>query len=191
MTEEVSAKAKTLDSAILTMTKDYLVVKGKYFEIKNNYLHSSKRTQAIAVKDILSMEYLTIRSKRLFIVFMILMTIVVFGGVSMRKIFSITKQIDKEAQKMENLYNYMVDEDIDISVTGFVKNGLPEFGIKGIVTVYVVLIMGSMVCFLLYLLKPFRVLYISTLGKIIAVERKFYDKAELDAIVKVWEMQLR
>jgi len=67
MTEEVCAKAKNADSADLTMTKEYLVIKGKHFEIKNHYLYSSKQTRAVAVKDVLSMEYLTIRSKRMFI----------------------------------------------------------------------------------------------------------------------------
>ena len=51
------------------------------------------------------MEYLTIRSKRLFIAFIILMTLVVFGGVGVRKMLSITRQIDREVQKVENVYN--------------------------------------------------------------------------------------
>lgn len=191
MAEEVSAKAKTSDSADLTMTREYLVIKGKHFEIKNNYLHSSKQTQAVAVKDVLSMEYLTIRSKRMFIVFMILMTIVVFGGVGIRKMLSVTRQIDKEVQKIENAYNYVADEDIDINITDTVKGVLSEIGIKGIVVVYIILIIGSVVCFLYYLLRPFRVLYVSTLGNIIAVERKFYDKSKLDAIISAWKKQLQ
>lgn len=183
-------RAKTKESADLTMTKEYLVIKGKHLEIKNNYLHMSKQTEVVKVKDILSMEYLAIRSKRMFVIFMILMTIVVFGGVGVRKVLSVTRQIDRELKKIEKVYNYVADEDIDINVNGSVKNVLSELGIKEIVTVYVVLIMGSIICFLIYLFKPYRVLYISTLGKIIAVERKFYEKAELDALVKAWRLQL-
>lgn len=190
MAKEVCAKAKTSDSADLTMTKEYLVVKGKHFEIKNNYLYSSKQTRAVAVKDVLSMEYLTIHSKRMFIVFMILMTIVVFGGVGIRKMLSATRQIDREVQKIENIYNYVTDEDIDINITDTIKGALSEIGIKGIVVIYVILIIGSVLCFLYYLLRPFRVLYVSTLGMIIAVERRFYDKSQLDSIIKTWQMQL-
>lgn len=191
MAGEVSAKAKTSDSADVTMTNEYLVIKGKHFEIKNNYLYSSKQTRAVAVKDVLSMEYLTIRSKRMFIAFMILMTFVVFGGVGIRKMLSATRQIDQEMQKVENVYNYVADEDIDIDVTGIVTNTLSEIGVVGIVAIYIVLIIGSVICFLGYLLRPFRVLYISTIGNIIAVERRFYDKSQLDSIIKTWQMQLR
>lgn len=172
------------------MTNEYLVIKGKHLEIKNSYLYSSKQTQAIAVKDILTMEYLTIRSKRLFVLFMILMTIVVFGGVGIRKMLSVTKQIDQEVQKVENAYNYVADEDININVTGIVTNILSEIGIVGIVAIYIVLIIGSVVCFLGYVLRPFRVLYISTIGNIIAVERRFYEKSQLDILIATWKKQL-
>lgn len=191
MADEISVRAIAPNSADLTMTKEYLVVKGKHYQVRNHYLYATEKAQAISVKDILSMKYLTIRSKRLFIAFIILMTLVVFGGVGVRKMLSITRQIDREVQKVENVYNYVADEDIDINITGSVTNILSELGLKGILVVYVVLIMGSVGCFLLYWLKPFRVLYISSLGKIIAVERRFYDKAQLDCIVKVWKMQLQ
>lgn len=190
MAEELSVKAITNDSANLTMTKEYLVVKGKHFQISNNYLHISKQTQAIPVKDILSMEYLTMRSKRLLIDFMVLMTFVVFGGVGVRKMLTVTKQIDTEVQKVEEVYNYIADENIDIDITNFVTNILLELGLKGVIVIFVVLVLGSVGCFLIYWLKPFRVLYISSLGKIIAVERRFYDKKQLDCIVKEWKRQL-
>lgn len=191
MVDEVSARAITNNSADLTITKEYLVVKGKHFQVSNGYLHCSNQTQAISVKDIMSMEYLTMRSKRLFIIFMVLMTLVVFGGAGVRKMLSVTRQIDREVQKVENVYNYVADEDIDINITGSVTNILSELGLKGVLAAYVVLIMGSVGCFLLYWLKPFRVLYISSLGKIIAVERKFYNKSQLDSIIKAWQMQLQ
>ena len=191
MVDEISARDKSNNSANLTMTKEYLVVKGKHYQVRNGYLYRSNQTQAISVKDILNMEYLTMRSKRLLIIFIILMTFVVFGGVGIRKLLSVTMQIDKEVQKVENVYNYVAEEDIDINITGFIKNILLELGIRGVIVVYVVLIMGSAGCFLLYWLKPFRVLYISSLGKIIVVERRFYEKAQLDSLVKAWQMQLQ
>lgn len=190
MAGEICAKAIKPSSASLTLTKEYLVIKGKHYQVRNHYLYATEKAQAISIKDVLSMEYLTIRSKRIFIVFMILMTIVVFGGVGIRKMLSATRQIDKEVQKIENAYNYVTDEEIDINITDTIKGALSEIGIKGIVAVYVVLIIGSVVCFLYYLLRPFRVLYVSTLGMIIAVERKFYDKTQLDSIVNTWQMQL-
>lgn len=189
--DEVSARAITNNSADLTITKEYLVVKGKHYQVRNHYLYATEKAQAISIKDVLSMEYLTIRSKRMFIVFVILMTIVVFGGVGIRKMFSVTRQIDREVQKIEKTYNYVTDEDIDINITDTIEGALCEIGIKGIVVIYAILIIGSVVCFLYYLLRPFRVLYVSTLGMIIAVERRFYDKTQLDSIVNTWQMQLR
>ncbi len=187
---EVSVKAKKSNAADLTMTKEYLVIKGNHYQASNGYLYRVKQTQAVSVKEILNMEYLTMRSKRLFIIFIILMTIVVFGGVGVRKMLAVTKQIDKEVQKVENVYNYVADKDIDINVTGTVKSVFSEIGIVGIVVIYIVLIVCSVICFLRYLLIPFRVLYISTIGKIIAVERKFYEKSQLDAIINIWKTQL-
>ena len=105
MADEISVRAIAPNSADLTMTKEYLVVKGKHYQVRNHYLYTTEKAQAISVKDILSMEYLTIRSKRLFIAFIILMTLVVFGGVGVRKMLSITRQIDREVQKVENVYN--------------------------------------------------------------------------------------
>lgn len=190
MVDDVSVRAIVNNYANVTMTKEYLVVKGKHFQVRNGYLNSSKQTQAISVKDILSMEYLTMRSKRLFILFIVLMTLVVFGGVGIRKTLSVIRELDREVQKIENVYKYVADEDIDINSTGSLKDSFSELGIEGIIIVYMVLIMGSVGCLLLYLFKPFRVLYISSLGMIIAVERRFYDKSQLDSIVKAWQMQL-
>lgn len=190
MSEKVCARAISEESANLTMTKEYLVVNGKHFELRNNYLSTSTQALSISVKNILNMECLTIRSKRLLMVFMILMTIVIFGGVGVHKLLSFTRQIDRKVQKIENVYNYVADEDVDINITGSLKSGMSKLGVGGIMVLYVSLVIGSIVCLLFYVLKPFRVLYISTLGKIIAVERKFYDKAELNAIVNEWKRQL-
>ena len=191
MAEEICAKAIKPSSASLTLTKEYLVIKGKHYQVRNHYLYATEKAQAISIKDVLSMEYLTIHSKRMFIVFIILMAIVVFGGVGIHKMLSVTRQIDKEVQKIENAYNYVTDEEIDINITDTIKGVLSEIGIKGILVIYAILIIGSVVCFLYYLLRPFRVLYVSTLGMIIAVERRFYDKTQLDSIVNTWQMQLR
>lgn len=190
MAEEISARATENASADLTITKEYLVVKGKHYQMRNGYLYRTEQTQAVPVQDILSMEYLTVRSKRLLIVFMILMTLVVFGGTGVRKLLSTTRKIDNEVKKIESVYNYVSDEDVDISVTDSVLNLFSNMGIKVIIALYAVLLMGSVACFLLYWLKPFRVLYISSLGRIIAVERRFYNKAELNSIVNAWEMYL-
>lgn len=191
MTEEISARATTPDSADLTITTEYLVVKGKHYRVNNSYLYCSKQTQAIKVKNILSMDYLTLRSKRLLIAFIILMTLVVFGASGVRKLISVTRQIDREVQKVENVYNYVAEEDIDINLTGSVKNIFSSLGIKGIIAIYISLIVGSVSCLFVYLFKPYRVLYISSLGSIVAVEKKYYNKSQLDDIMNTWKLQLR
>lgn len=190
MAEMVCARAKTSDSADLTMTREWLVIKGKHYQVQNNYFHAAEGAQAFSVKDVLSMDYLTIRSKRAFILFLILMTIVLFGGVGVRKMLSATRQIDKEAQKIENVYNLVAGENVDINITGTIKGFFSEIGAIGIILLYVVLIIGSAGCLLYYFFRPFRVLYVSTLGMIISVERRFYDKTQLDSIVNMWKMQL-
>lgn len=191
MTGEVSARAITPNSADLTMTTEYLVVKGKHYRVNNNYLYRSKQTLAIKAKDLLNMEYLTLRSKRLLIAFIILMTLVVFGASGMRKLISVTRQIDREVQKVENVYNYVAEEDIEINLTGSVKNIFSSLGITGIIAIYISLIFGSVGCLSVYLFKPYRVLYISSLGSIVAVEKKYYNKSQLDDILNTWETQLR
>jgi hypothetical protein len=128
MAEEISARAAANASADLTITKEYLVVKGKHYQMRNGYLYRTEQTQAVPVQDILSMEYLTVRSKRLLIVFMILMTLVVFGGTGVRKLLSATRKIDNEVQKVESVYNYVSDEDVDISVTDSVLNLFSNMG---------------------------------------------------------------
>lgn len=143
MAEAVCAKAKTSGSADLTMTREWLAIKGKHYQVRNNYLHATEGAQAFSVKDVLSMDYLTIRSKRAFILFLILMTIVLFGGVGVRKMLSATRQIDKEVQKVENVYNLVAGENVDINITGTIKGFFSEIGAIGIILLYVVLIIGS------------------------------------------------
>lgn len=83
-----------------------------------------------------------------------------------------------------------MDERVDINISGTIKGALSEIGLTGIVMLYGVLIIGSVISILYYLLRPYKVLYISTLGMIIAVERRFYNKTQLDCIVNTWKMQL-
>jgi len=192
MAEELRAKALTQDSADLIMTKEYLLIKGKHCQICNGYVNQMNQPQAISMKNILSMEYLTIRSKRVLILFMVLMTIVVFGGVGMRKLLSVTAQLDRKIQKAEKVYNSIADEDIDVDITGsIIKTVFSSAGIKCIIAIYVVLILVSMGCLGVYLFRPFRVLYISSVGSIIAVEKKYYDKAQLNALIQSWKRQLQ
>ncbi len=192
MAEEIKAKSLSPDSADLTMTKEYLVVKGKHYHICNGYINQSEQPQTISVKNILSMEYLTMRSKRLFILFMVLMTIVACGGVGMRKLLSATAQLDRKMQKAEKVYNSIADEDIDVDITGsIIKTVFSSPGTKCIIAIYVVLILVSMGCLGVYLFRPFRVLFISSVGSIIAVEKKYYDKAQLNALIQSWKRQLQ
>lgn len=191
MTEEISVRALTPDSANLTMNKEYLVINGKHYQATNSYLYRSNQPQVIKVKNILSMEYLTLRSKRFLMAFIILMTIVVFGAPGVRKLFSVTRQIDQQVQKVENVYNYFAEEKVDINLTDSVKHIFLSVGIKGLIAIYFVLIIGSSGCLFAYFFKPYRVLYISSMGNTLAVKQKFYDSSQLDAIVNTWKMQLR
>lgn len=184
MAAEISVRANTSDSANLTMTSDYLVINGKHYQVKNGYLYRRETPGSIPVKDILSMEYLMMRSKRMFIIFILFMSLVIFGSVGVGKVLTVTKQVDKKVQKVEMFYNYIAEEDSDINITDTVKTGFTK---AGVVILYVLLILGSIISFFCYIFRPFRILYISALGATIAVENKYYDKNGLDALIMTWK----
>lgn len=184
MGPEITVRANMPDSAKLTITPDYLVVNGKHYQVKNGYLYRRETPGSIPIKDILSMEYLTMRSKRMFIIFILLMSLVIFGSVGVGKVLTVTKQVDKKVQRVETFYNYIADEDSDIKITDTVKTGFTK---AGVVIIYVLLILGSIISFFCYIFRPFRMLYISALGVTIAVESKYYDKNGLDALIMTWK----
>lgn len=190
MEHEIKALSTSSQAANLTMTETYLVVKGSHYVICNNYISKSQQTKAIAVKDILNMEYMTMHSKRLFMLFIILISIVLFGGGCIHKLFSATMKIDKEINSVERIYNAVSDDDVDINVSKSFAEVLTSGGIRGIVIIYGILVIGCILVFYQYFLNPFKLLLISTVSGTVAVRRKYYEKSNLDSMISLWKNQL-
>lgn len=157
MEQEIKAISVNQKSANLSMTEEYLVVKGQHYHVFNGYISPSDKNQAIRVKDILSMEFVTMRSKRFFMVFITLMSLLTLSFPAIRYLLS-------------------------------------HFDTKTVITivviVYIMMLATCVYIFWMYFFKPFQLLRISTVGIMLAVERKYYDETELNALMKAWKKHL-
>ena len=61
----------------LTLTNDYFVIKGKHYSIRDWYIGKSQDNIAIPTKDILNIDFITMKSKRLFVCYIVIMTVLV------------------------------------------------------------------------------------------------------------------
>lgn len=61
----------------LTLTNDYFVIKGKHYSIRDWYIGKSQDNIAIPTKDILNIDFITMKSKRLFVCYIVLMTVLI------------------------------------------------------------------------------------------------------------------
>lgn len=171
MAQEVKVVAKDAGSANLTMTDEYLIVKGPHYNLSNGYINRTEQTKAISVKDILNVEYVTMRSKRLFMIFITLMSLVTLILPTMRKVIN-----DRQARRtVKEIYNHIQSYD-----TAFII-------LKLVIAIHVILIVASVLLLILYFIKCYRFLRISSVGAMIAVERKYYSKAELNNLYEMWK----
>ena len=190
MSETIRAVAHDERSANITMTNEYLVVKGQHYQLRDWYIRRTSENVAVSVKDILSMEYITMRSKRMLLAFMLFSCLLAFGGNLLYKAVSVTQSIDSEINKAETIYNAVTSDDVDISLTDRLLDGIfnLKFSILGVLCL--VLTAGSVVSMFWYFLRPYHFLRISAVGQMVAVERKYYNKAELDKLLFSWKSQL-
>lgn len=174
MEQEIKAISVDPNSANLSMTEEYLVVKGRHYNIFNGYISPADKSQAIPIKDILSMEFVTMRSKRLFMVFITLMSLVTLFFPAIRKLINIINENRRIARKAYDLISHSDTKTIIVIV----------------VIIYIMMLVACICIFLMYFFKPFKFLRISTVGIMLAVERKYYNETELNALIKMWKKHL-
>lgn len=174
MEQEIKAISVNQKSANLSMTEEYLVVKGQHYNVFNGYVSPADKSQAIRVKDILNMEFVTMRSKRLFMAFITLMSLVTLSFPALRYMLNIVNENREIAKKAYEQISHL-----DIK-TVFVI----------VVIVYILMLAACVYIFWMYFFKPFKLLRISTVGIMLAVERKYYDETELNALMKAWKKHI-
>ncbi len=172
MSEEYRVRSLNGESADLTLTEEYLVLKGKHYDVINGYLRASEQPKAIRTKDILHMEYVNLRSKRVFMAFIIMMAL---GALLFTRVLPMVTQRGRMrmAMRMYNRYNSLLETNIgSIMAAG----GM----------LYILYLAVCVFLLAWYLLAPYRILRISTVGGVIAVKRKHYSSAELECLINDW-----
>ena len=75
MHSEIYVKSTSDISGDITLTDDYLVIKGGHYNIMDWYVKKLQSDVAISTKDILSMGFITMNSKRVLVLSVIFMSI--------------------------------------------------------------------------------------------------------------------
>lgn len=190
MSEMVRAVAHNEKSADITMTGEYLVIKGRHYLLRDWYICKSSENVSVPVKDILGMEYITMRSKRMLLTFLLFSCLLAFGGQYLYKVVTITQSIDSEIDKAEAVYNAVASDDVDISLTDTMLDKIFSLRFTSLGMLCLVLTAGSAVSLSRYILRPYHFLRISAIGQMVAVERKYYNKRELDELLSSWKSHL-
>lgn len=156
------------------MTGEYLIVKGRHYNVFNGYVSPADKSQAIFVKDILSMEFVTMHSKRFLMFFITFMSLVTLSFPVVRYMLNVINENRQVAKKVYEIVSRFDTKAIVVIV----------------VVIYVMMLAACIYFFCMYLFKPFKLLRISAVGITLAVERKYYDETELNALTKLWEKHL-
>lgn len=174
MERKLRVDPKLSGSAKLVITDEYLIVKGMHYNVYNGYLSRSNKTRSIKVRDIMNMEYITMRSKKLLMMFIVFMFIFLFGGVLIKIVSSVTTNVANIVQSVNDEEEQSIDERI-VQKT------------KSKIIIYLFLLIASASCLGVYFLKPNYLFLISSADNMIAVKRIYYHKDELDDMVKFWK----
>lgn len=160
---ELIIESKDGKSAKIIMNNDYIVIKGKHLRIRDNYIYHTDKNTVIAIKDILSIEYLKLRSKRMFVSFIII------AGI-------ITAAIGKALSAISKL---------NVNAMNKIMNTISDFGSETLLVFFILAIILE-ICIAVYMLKPKHLLRISAIGSMSAVCVKNYKERELDMIILEW-----
>jgi hypothetical protein len=190
MSEMIRADAYDGKSADIIMTDEYLIIKGRHYQLRDWYIRKSSENVSVPMKDILSVEYITMRSKRMLIAFLMFSCLLVFGGKLLYKAVTVTQSIDSEIDKAESVYNAVASDDVDISLTAAMLDGIFNFKFAAFGVFCMVLIAGSVISLLGYALRPYHFFRISAVGQMVAVERKYYVESDLQGLLSRWQAQL-
>lgn len=86
MNDMVVIEPVRAESATITLTSDYVVFKGKHYRLMNWYIKKSTDGIAVSTKDILSIDFIKMRSKRVLILFVVFATIFLTYGKTLKVI---------------------------------------------------------------------------------------------------------
>lgn len=182
MLETVRVVANNEKSAGISMTNEYLVIKGEHYQLRDWYIRKSSDNVAISVKDILSMEYITMRSKRMLIAFLLFSCLLAFGGRMLYEAVLFTQSIDSEIDRAEDVYNTVASDDVDVSLTETLLDGVFSIRFIGLGVLCMILTAGSIISLFRYVFRPYHFFRISAIGQMVAVERKHYSEKNLEEL---------
>ena len=174
MSEEYRVRSLNGESADLTLTEEYLVLKGKHYDVINGYLRASEQPKAIRTKDILHMEYVNLRSKRVFMAFIIMMAL---GALLFTRVLPMVTQRGVTQRGRMRMAMRMYNSLLGTNIGSIMAAG-------GML--YILYLAVCVFLLAWYLLAPYRILRISTVGGVIAVKRKRYSSAELERLINDW-----
>ena len=76
MNNLLTLKSHKNNGAVISLTSEYLLIQGRYYEIVNGYVQTVKETRSLCVNEILQVYTTYIRSRRLLFAFMFPLVIV-------------------------------------------------------------------------------------------------------------------
>lgn len=164
------------NSACLILTENYIVIKGLHYNIFN--WSTKKRKDAISIfkDDIQDIGYVTIRSKKIVLCFVLVASGFLALG---KKMFDFRRLISGSGRlDVNNKFIYRLME------------SSPESLKRASVIIMVGLILWLLVCVALALACFFyshRLLRITFVGGMVGVETKYYDKMQLNNLVTYWK----
>ncbi len=89
--EKLQITVRSEKSADIIMTETYFILKGNCYQLRDGYIKLSNQNISILIKDILSIEYVTMRSKRILILIATLLCILVSSGSLLHKVAKFTR----------------------------------------------------------------------------------------------------
>ena len=167
MNNLLTLKSHKNNGAVISLTSEYLLIQGRYYEIVNGYVQTVKETRSLCVSEILQVYTTYIRSRRLLFAFMFPLVIVsIIYSVLLTYINSIC--IERYAMKLMTFI--------------FENNGIGSDILKGLIPILIFLLLFllyEIVVVYLYFFRGYHVLRIDYLGGNVAVP---YDDYMTDGI---------
>lgn len=174
MERKLKVEPKLSGNAELIITDEYLIVKGNHYNVQNGYLSRSNKTRVVKVEDIMNMEYITLRSKKLLMMFIMIMFVFLFCGTAIKLLSSVATHIVNEVQSVNDEEEQSIEERFEQKA-------------KNKIIIYTLLLIISAGCLVFYFFKPNYLFFISAADNMIAVKRIYYHKEELDEMIMFWK----
>lgn len=164
MSQLEKMKSDNGKSADIILTNQYLLINGCHYRIKNGYIHKEKQPVSILVNDVLNMEMVKMRSKRLLIVFIIMTSLLLLkAGSDVNDVHSAWK-VGKQFRT-----------ELSDALTEVEKEGKVTTDSRDIIF-YGALVLITGTVFFLYIGKPYHLYVVYCIGGTYGVNQQYYDK---------------